>query len=65
MNTFDKKYEAIACELVELLSKHGLAVEECKQVLNITESAYVRAANKTIISPADTCKQIMYPHFEI
>lgn len=63
MEPYNGKYEAIACELVELLSKHGLAVAECKRVLNIVETAYTRAASKTRINADTIQKQITHPNF--
>lgn len=63
MKPYDGRYEAIACELVEQLSKHGLAVAECKKVLGIVEAAYTRAASKTRINADTIQKQITHPNF--
>lgn len=63
MKPYDGRYEAIACELVEQLSKHGLAVAECKRVLNIVETAYTRAVSETKIDAAAIQQQIKHPSF--
>lgn len=63
MGPHNEKYKAIACELVEQLSKHGLAVAECKKVLNIVETAYTRAVDHSIINPAAIQEQIKHPNF--
>ena len=63
MEPQNEKYKAIACELVEQLSKHGLAVAECKRVLNIVETAYTRAVSETKIDAAAIQQQIKHPSF--
>ena len=63
LNTNSEKYKAIACELVEQLSKHGLAVAECKKVLNIVSAAYTRAVDSSVINPAAIQEQIKHPNF--
>lgn len=48
LNKLDKKYKAIACGLVEQLSKNGLNVEESIFTLKVAIDAYERAASVTV-----------------
>lgn len=52
MDRWDQKYKAIACELVEQLSKHGLTMKEACFVLDFTKASYNQAANATVLDPA-------------
>ena len=48
LNKFDKKYKAIARELVEQLNKNGLNVEESIFTLKFAIAAYERACAITV-----------------
>lgn len=55
MNKFDKKYKAIACELVEQLCKNGLTVEESIWTLKIATGAYESVAAVKVPTPQELC----------
>lgn len=48
LNKLDKKYKAIACGLVEQLSKNGLNVEESIFALRVAIAAYEQAGAVTV-----------------
>ena len=47
MNKLDPKYKAITCEVVELLAKHGLTVEETEFVVDYAKSVIRSTASVT------------------
>ena len=43
----DKKYKAITCEIIEILAKHGLTVEEVEFVTDYAKVTFKSAASLT------------------
>lgn len=53
VNKWDKKYKAIAREVVEILAKHGLTVELAIWVLKLAMGAYTRAGEVKVPTPQE------------